>query len=176
MSMSEHGTGSRQRGAVLIMSLMILVLMTVFGISTMDTNILEEKMAGNMRDRNLAFQAAESALRLGEQWIVSTDPLPNPSASGPIWEIKGPDPDDGNGTPWWEERDGDWWADNAVINDGDDEEIDGVAEQPAYVIEKMYVLDATGEYTYPYLQVTARGVGGSDTTVVVLQSVFKWID
>ena len=46
-----------QEGAILITALLILLLLTIFGISTMDTNILEEKMAGNMRDRNSAFQA-----------------------------------------------------------------------------------------------------------------------
>ena len=67
----------RQRGAVMITALMILLLMTIFGISTMDTNILEEKMAGNMRDRNTAFQAAESALRAAEIWIAAQTSMPD---------------------------------------------------------------------------------------------------
>jgi len=37
----------------------------------MSVTSLEEKMAGNMRDRNLAFQAAESALKLGETAVIT---------------------------------------------------------------------------------------------------------
>jgi len=178
MSMKEHRTGVRERGAVLILSLMILVLMTVFGISTMDTNILEEKMAGNMRDRNLAFQAAESALRVAEGWIAArADVSISAGGTGPIWDIKVPDAAPNNGIPWWDEQPEAWWDANGVANAGGDV-LTGVAAQPAYIIEKLPedegpVLGPLEEDNI-YLQVTARGVGGSDTTVVILQSVYKW--
>lgn len=56
----------RQGGAALIFSLMILSVMSLLGVTAMQTSLLEEKMAGNYRDMNLAFQAAESALRDAE--------------------------------------------------------------------------------------------------------------
>lgn len=56
----------RQSGIVLIVSLFILVLLTIIGVSGMKVTSLEEKMAGNDRDENVAFQAAETALRVGE--------------------------------------------------------------------------------------------------------------
>ena len=178
MSMKEHRTGARERGAVLIISLMILILMTVFGISTMDTNILEEKMAGNMRDRNLAFQSAESALRVAEGWIAArADVSISAGGTGPIWGIKGPDDEPDNGIAWWDEQTKAWWDDNGVPNAGADV-LSGVAAQPAYIIEKLPedegpVIGPLAEDNI-YLQVTARGVGGSASTVVVLQSVYKW--
>jgi type IV pilus assembly protein PilX len=74
---------SNQSGAVLIVSLIMLLLLTLIGASSMQTTSLEEKMAGNLRDRNLAFQAAESALRDAEQDIrgIGTTPR-NPPISG----------------------------------------------------------------------------------------------
>ncbi|MCP4284248.1 MAG: pilus assembly protein PilZ, partial [Gammaproteobacteria bacterium] len=98
-----------QRGAIMITALMILLLMTVFGISTMDTNILEEKMAGNMRDRNTAFQSAESALRAAEAWLAAQANLPDirdvtdSSDTSPLWDLNTADPDSDNNIPWWEE-------------------------------------------------------------------------
>lgn len=63
---------SRQGGAALVVGLVLLVVMTLLGISAMRDTTLEEKMAGNLRDSNLAFQAAETALRYCEN-IVEQD-------------------------------------------------------------------------------------------------------
>lgn len=52
----------RQSGAALIMSLVILLIMTILGISAMGTSTLEQKMAGNTQEATRAFEAAESGL------------------------------------------------------------------------------------------------------------------
>ena len=62
---------NRQRGAVLAVSLMILLVMTMIGISGMRGTVLQERMASNTKDRNQAFQAAESAMRDAEAYIES---------------------------------------------------------------------------------------------------------
>ncbi len=54
-----------QRGAVLITSLLLLLAMTVLGITAMRGASLEERMALNASLRTRAFYAAESALREG---------------------------------------------------------------------------------------------------------------
>jgi type IV pilus assembly protein PilX len=54
---------SEQRGATLAIVLIFLVLVTLIGVTAMTTTTLEEKMSGNLKEQNLAFQAAESALR-----------------------------------------------------------------------------------------------------------------
>ena len=64
----------QQSGAVLIISLIMLLLLTLKGASSIQTTSLEEKMAGNLRDLNLAFQAAESALRDAERDINPNNP------------------------------------------------------------------------------------------------------
>ncbi len=61
----------RQRGAVLIISLMILLIMTVLGIAAMSSTTMEEKMAANNQQRQQAFQGAETALRDAEAWLFN---------------------------------------------------------------------------------------------------------
>ena len=58
-----------QSGAALITSLIFLTVLTILGMSTMGTSLLESRMAGNSRDRNMAFQAAEIGLRDAELYI-----------------------------------------------------------------------------------------------------------
>ena len=55
-----------QRGAILVIALFMLLLLTIIGLSSLRGTTLQESMAGNMRDSSLALQAAEAALRKGE--------------------------------------------------------------------------------------------------------------
>ncbi len=55
-------TLGKQAGAALIVSLIFIVVLTMLGVIAMQSSTMSERMAGNARDRNLAFQAAESAL------------------------------------------------------------------------------------------------------------------
>jgi type IV pilus assembly protein PilX len=58
-----------QRGATLIVAILFLLVITVLGISSWQMSNGEEKMAGLTRDRQLAFEAAEAALRDAEHDI-----------------------------------------------------------------------------------------------------------
>jgi Tfp pilus assembly protein PilX len=62
-----------QQGSALIISLIILVLMIIISTTGMQTTILQERMAGNARDYNNAFQASEAGLADGEQDLVNRD-------------------------------------------------------------------------------------------------------
>lgn len=55
-----------QRGASLLIVLILLLVMTLLGLAAMRSTLLEERMTANLLDRSLAFQAAEAALREGE--------------------------------------------------------------------------------------------------------------
>lgn len=57
---------SRQRGVSLVIVLVFLIMMSLLGVTAMRTAGIEEKMSGNERDRQLAFEAAEAALRDAE--------------------------------------------------------------------------------------------------------------
>lgn len=61
-----------QSGAVLIVALIILLLLSIIGVSGMRGVGLQENMAGNLRDGNLALQASEAALREGENYVSDT--------------------------------------------------------------------------------------------------------
>lgn len=58
--------GESERGAVLLVALVMLLLLTLIGLAGMRMEQLEERMAGNLRDRQMAFQSAEAALSAGE--------------------------------------------------------------------------------------------------------------
>ena len=62
---------TRQRGFVMVTAIMLLVILTLVVLSLMRTSILEERMVGNHRDWNNAFQSAESALRDAEREILT---------------------------------------------------------------------------------------------------------
>ncbi len=70
----KRGAGcsnAAQRGAVLVISLLILLVMTMLGVSSMSSTTLQERMANNNNQRQIAFQAAEAALRAGEAYLVA---------------------------------------------------------------------------------------------------------
>ena len=58
-----------QRGMVLLVSLVFLLLLTLVGLSSMQSANLQEKMAGSVSLRNQSFQTAEAALRIGESAV-----------------------------------------------------------------------------------------------------------
>ncbi|MFJ4495017.1 pilus assembly PilX family protein [Pseudomonas atacamensis] len=66
ISLQQH---KAQRGMVLLVSLVFLLLLTLIGLSSMQSANLQEKMAGSVSLRNQSFQAAEAALRVGESAV-----------------------------------------------------------------------------------------------------------
>jgi type IV pilus assembly protein PilX len=56
-------TAQRQQGAALFVSLMFLIILTLIGLSAANVGIMQERMAGNVRETNVAFQNAEATLR-----------------------------------------------------------------------------------------------------------------
>ena len=80
-----------QQGAVLIMSLMILLVMTLIGLASMNSSLMQEKMASNAQINNSTFQAAESAIRsvitttlAGDQAQISEAITRHESALSPV--------------------------------------------------------------------------------------------
>jgi type IV pilus assembly protein PilX len=66
MITTNHLTISKQRGAVLFVALVFLLLLTLLGLTASSTSILQERMTGGMRNSQLAMMGSESALRGGE--------------------------------------------------------------------------------------------------------------
>lgn len=72
-----------QRGIALLVSLVFLLLLTLIGLSSMQSATLQEKMAGSVALRNQSFQRAEAALRVGES-TVQRDSYALPVCSGTV--------------------------------------------------------------------------------------------
>jgi type IV pilus assembly protein PilX len=168
----------KQHGAVLILCLVFLTVLTLMAMSGMDTSVTEERMAGNMQDYNQAFEAAEVAMETAEGWLADQLDLPTANSAGTadVWTVNGPDPDTDT-VFWWAERDSTWWGTNAEISSG----LQQVAQQPQYVIEEYFVstdgqnlAQGTGELptTRVLHRITARGVGSSGNSEVMLQSTY----
>ncbi|MEZ2416696.1 PilX N-terminal domain-containing pilus assembly protein [Luteibacter sp. RCC_6_2] len=65
----------RQRGVVLVVALIFLLLVTMLAISASGTSMLQQKLAGGQRNAQLAEWSAESAIRAAEWrlWRASSD-------------------------------------------------------------------------------------------------------
>jgi len=166
---------SKQTGAVLVVSLLMLVIMTLIGVTSMRTTILQEKMSGNTRDTMLAFQAAETVLLDGESFVENDL---NALAVAFDGTRAGLYPADTNPNPFLAAT----WADDASrIYSG---LYAGVTTQPRYIVEILKALDnpandlnAGDSYdeiaslgTRYAFRVTARGTGGTDNAQSIIQS------
>ena len=60
--MRPYKLDQRERGTVLIIALILLLVMTMLGITALNTTSLEEKMAANTQETSRAFQTAEAGL------------------------------------------------------------------------------------------------------------------
>jgi len=159
-----------QRGAALITALLLLVVLTILGISVMQMSRVQEKMAGNTRDINVGFETAEGALRNAEALIrVQPGPqnaCPDNSCPNDLGDIA-------NQTAAW-------WADKGqAFKDGSGGQMTGVADNPRYVIEVIAVLEdlpdggGNPEVAYrTFYRVTARSTGASGLSNSIVQSTF----
>ncbi|MCC5865119.1 MAG: hypothetical protein JJU31_08390 [Wenzhouxiangella sp.] len=62
-----------ERGAALLVGLMFLLVLTVLGLTSSNVSLMQERMASNVAESNVAFQRAEGALRLHESFVRGTD-------------------------------------------------------------------------------------------------------
>jgi len=162
-----------QNGSVLLISFTLLAIMSLLGISAMNTARLNEKMASNYMDYKLAFQSAESGLRHTEQWLQNHDKqvIDSEGDEQNIWLLSALDPDPRNSQFWWQERNYSWWMSNAVSWP----QMDRIKTGPYTVIEYKQNMNVSPVENNDiarllYFQITSRGTGGSDSSVVLLQS------
>ena len=62
---------SAQRGVVLITSLLLLLVVTIMALSMFRSFGMQERIAGNTREKGRALQAAESAQQYAEWWLAN---------------------------------------------------------------------------------------------------------
>jgi type IV pilus assembly protein PilX len=165
-----------ERGAVLVVGLVFLLLMTLIGVTAYSVATQEERMAGNTRDRLRAFEAAEQALRECERYLGG--PLPplfsaDGSADRGMYEAPDVDRSPPEREKWETIA---WDTEPSRRLDG----VAEVAEQPRCIVQRLararssdgsLRAEAAPSPAFAY-QVTGRGVGVNRGTVVVLQSTF----
>ena len=180
-SFSFQHKANRQKGIALFMSLVMLLILTILGISSVQTTSLQERMSRNSRDANLAFQAAESALRDGEDLLEGLNALTlfDAGTNGYYYEKAA------GLTPNW--RDVTWTSGSP--NDGNymaaTTNISSVGSQPKFIVEHVMAvisdadalnLDIIGQDTgsgrTQIFRVTSYATGGTDTARVMLQATY----
>jgi len=162
-----------ERGSVLVTGMVMLLLLTLMGVAAMQGANLQERMAGNLEQYDLAFQAAEAGLRDAEAWLSGIDPLPDFDGTGGCYVPANPD-----APPQWK-IEGRW-------DDGDGARScqgEGFAEDPPrYIVEYMATIDTGGndDVSFPgekedglgMYRITSRGAGPNGRSFVFLQTTF----
>ncbi|MFK3974779.1 PilX N-terminal domain-containing pilus assembly protein [Pseudomonas sp. NPDC087358] len=144
-----------QRGVVLIVSLVFLVLLTLLATSSMQNATLQEKVAGSLKLRNASFQIAEAVLRAGEAKVLtpgfSLPQCPSPASCLPPPDAKTLSGAAGAGASGmtWEASDGGFYAIQYL----------GQTDDPAGLPEK-------GDQEHRLYRVTAIAVQGTLRTVL----------
>ncbi|OOG64898.1 hypothetical protein B0E46_05765 [Rhodanobacter sp. B04] len=69
--LSLHRSPRTQRGAVMVVALIFLLLLTILAISASGRSLLQERMAGGLRNAQQAEMSAQTALR-GAEWKLWT--------------------------------------------------------------------------------------------------------
>lgn len=158
----------REHGAILVSALLMLLVLTVIGVSVMQMTRMQERMAGNTRDLNLAFQGAEAGLRDAEQTLWTAASVIPCNAPGCV-RPRGILPVLNDQTQGW------WDAESQEYGRNGARDIEELAADPQYVVEELahvgpLVVDDPGGRTF--YQVTARSTGGSGATNTVLQTTY----
>lgn len=166
----------RQAGAVLITGLIFMTLVMLIALSVMRSATLEERMAANSRNRQLALEAAEAVVRDAELTLFAAAPF-NPFnldtfvADCTSGYCTAPAAGD---TPRWQSTA--LWSDaaktktfaNALSN------LTGVASQPTYIVELIGQEGGQTQHICPKLlfRITGRGVG-ADGSEVYVESIYR---
>lgn len=69
--------GSQQRGATLVVALIVLLALTLIGTGSLQSNILQSRMVANQQNQEIAFQSAESGLLSAEEWLGGLNSEPD---------------------------------------------------------------------------------------------------
>jgi len=183
--LNRTATKYAQSGIALAIALVFLLLMTIIGVSAMSTSALQEKMAGNLKDKHWSFNQAESGLTEGERILCedypgripnidpsnTTDGLYRTSTTGdPVWKTV-----DWSGTDVFTHPG--WAGDNYISIPGRK----FVAERPKFIIEEVQEVKENLKGSFEYsrrggsrmmYRITSRGVGGTANAVSIVQSTF----
>ena len=183
----------RQQGAALVVGLIMLALMTIIGLTAVQSSIVENRIATNTYDKQLSFESAEAAQRDAEAWLDEQEEHPEPKLDGSsnkVWPkgkvLEKKDAqgivETENGKPvLMSARDIRWDEDGRSAGT-----IEGTAAPAKYVIEEFtFVPDDSSTETIAagkglfYYRITSKGYGGSvgedgkAIATTVLQTMYR---
>lgn len=183
---------TRERGAVLVLAMIFLLLLTIVAISTSGRSLLQERLAGAMRNAQQAEWSAENALR-GVEWNIF-----NGTTGVACYNSTNPSTISARVTAF--RQSSIWLTDGATEYKGSGVSVDYTAKSsdPALSTAVMarnpwYIVELLGQDLAPgsgnsaateagasgsatarfYLyRITARATGGSPNTIRVVESTF----
>lgn len=85
--MQKQTISRAQRGAVLVVGLIFLAILSLLGAAAYTVATQEERMSGNSRDRLRAAEAAEASLRDCEAQVAGFTGLPAFNGTGGMYEV-----------------------------------------------------------------------------------------
>ena len=174
----------QQRGAALITSLALLLVMTLIGLSAMNTTTMEEKMTGSVRNKQESFQNTEAVLREGEdRSLILAQNDVQPGSNN--WFFDFIDPTD-PAYPIWDTS----WTDANAWVTTDQQSGNPIVDPnsahsllPGYMVEYITdyqqnpncILNKTPDEcnTHIIYRVTARSQGMNDKATTVIQSSYR---
>lgn len=170
-----------QRGLALVTVMLLLTVAMLMAVAALRTVNLEERMAGHTRDRQVAFQMAEAALRDGEQVIAGdTDGPFMPLRPGQFTTActNGLCRSTAGGTPAWAGfTENDWagtktWTYGAATGAA---ALGGAVSAPRLAIEYQGTTQPIepGRPCVALFLITARARGATAAAEVILQSVYR---
>ncbi|MEO5339306.1 MAG: pilus assembly protein [Magnetococcus sp. MYC-9] len=163
-----------QSGAVFVIALVLLSIMTLLGITATRNSSLEENMVRNNRDRQIAFLAAEAALLAGERNVEAAHPVFDDNCTNGYCTQGCPT------KPRWSDPAKDVWN-VAARHQTYAVQLPGNLVAPRYIIEDLCEYAAKswreanpGATDLPQraYRITALGTGGSGNARVMLQSTY----
>ena len=178
MNLSNCTKRKNQQGTVLVLSLIILSVLTLVAVTGMKTSITEEKMTGNLRDRELAYQAAEAALRQARADITAMATFTTLDGTNGLLDSADGEPDYYDPNMWYTA--GNFTTMSGMANGQ-------MAAVPRYVIKHVTIQDwckaakqgalseiqgnAESCRSYVFL-ISAHGTGLSPDSTMALQEYF----
>lgn len=162
---------NNENGIAMIVVLILLLLITMLGLVGIRSVTQSERMVGASYDRSLAFQAAEAALRQGEEIIEANKPKPTTGCVTSTYDAKTAKVCVVNAAPRWLDATFTEWTDAATVGAG------SLIVTPKYFVEYLgntfpcglSPTDPPGCLRY---RITAK-VDGTDRAGVMLQSVYS---
>lgn len=178
----------KDQGVVLVVCLLFTLMVTLLSVVSISMTTLSERAAGNHRDKALAFQSAEAALRVAEKYLSGTPGAFTSAGTGGRYLIT----EDNTPQAITNAQQGAWnksaWDSVTAVTCSNTDcfgsaNIESqISAAPKYVIEQLpasavnsssLVMGKANQTSTKIYRITAEGTGLTSNSYVVLQSIYR---